>query len=408
MKKRIVYGIILLFIVLIGWRLTAGLLKQSDSDAGRRQRAVPVQVAPVERRLMIDSGSFTGSLLPNSKFTVAPKVAGKLEKLLVNLGDTVQNGSLIATLDDDEYEQQLVQARADLDVSRANLIDAGNSRDAASREFERVKTLREQKIASATELDQAESAFVAAQAGYEVALVQIRHKEAAVRAAEVRMAYTQIHAIWEKGQSPRVIAERYVDEGTMLRANDPIVSVVDLDRVLGVIHVVEKDFPKILIGQSAVLTTDAHPGKSFEGCVVRKSPILDEATRQARVEIEIPNPDGLLTAGMFIRAELQFKHHDEAMVVPNSAVVTRNGRSGVFLADPGNSRATFVPVEIGISGPELVEIVTPELSGLVVTLGQHLLEDGAAILIIGDDTAESGRKTPAVDKPETGGPGFTR
>lgn len=408
MKKRIIYGIILLFIILIGWRMAAGLLIRSESDTGKRQRAVPVQAAPVERQLMIDSGSFTGSLLPNSRFTVAPKVAGKLEKLLVNLGDPVKNGSLIATIDDDEYEQQLVQAKAELDVSRANLIDAGNSRDAASREFERVKTLREQKIASATELDQAESAFVAAQAGYEVARVQIRHKEAAVRAAEVRMAYTQIRAVWENGQAPRIIAERFVDEGAMLRANDPIVSIVDLERVLGVIHVVEKDFPKILIGQSAVMTTDAYPGKSFEGRVVRKSPILDEATRQARVEIEIPNPEGLLTAGMFIRAELQFEHHDDALIVPSSAVVTRNGRSGVFMADPGNSRATFVPVEIGIAGPERVEILTPELSGLVVTLGQHLLEDGAAILIIGDHTEESGRKTPAVDKPATDGLGSSR
>ncbi|MBN1880296.1 efflux RND transporter periplasmic adaptor subunit [bacterium] len=387
MKKRVIIGVISVLVLITGFRICSWISPGRKNDSGRGSRAVAVRAVPIDRRTIIDSSEFTGTLLPNSQFTVAPKVPGKLEKLLVNIGDPVRNGSLIAILDSEEYEQQLVQAGADLDVSRANLIDARNTRDTASREYDRIKSLREQQIASAAELDQAESVYLAAQAKYDVAQVQIKHKEAALRAAEVRLSYTRIQAAWEDGLTPRTIAERFVDEGTMLRANDPIVSIVDLQKVLAVINVVEKDFPKIRIGQIAEITTDAHPGKIFEGHIVRRAPVLDEATRKARVEIEIPNNESLLTAGMFVRAELQFDRHEDAVVVPQSAVVNRDGHRGVFIADPDKSRATFAPVETGISRDDLVEILSPDLSGLVITLGQHLLEDGASILLTSEETS---------------------
>jgi multidrug efflux pump subunit AcrA (membrane-fusion protein) len=114
------------------------------------------------------------------------------------------------------------------------------------------------------------------------------------------------------------------------------------------------------------------------------------------VEIEIPNSDQLLKPGMFVRARIEFARHDNATLIPLTALVKRDDKQGVFIADFGigqresnherratsdEPRARFVPVTAGIINGELAEITEPEISGLVITLGNHLLEDGSAITL---------------------------
>ena len=112
------------------------------------------------------------------------------------------------------------------------------------------------------------------------------------------------------------------------------------------------------------------------------SPLLNETSRQARVEIEIQNPNGLLKPGMFITAEIEYDRRAEATIVPLSAVVQRAGATGVFLADLKTRKAVFVPVRTGIVSGEWAEVVDPAgLTGRVVTLGQHLLEDGVGLIL---------------------------
>lgn len=387
MKKPGVVAIVVLLAVagLIAWRVTEKRAAKRKGMGGRQGRdaAVAVVVQPVRKETVRDIRVFTGTVSPDSQFLVAPKVAGRLESLLVNIGQEVKNGDVIALLDSQEYSQQVEQARAELDVAKANVADVESALDIAGRELERAKELRKQEVASQSEMDQAEAQFRAASARHEVALAQVKQREAALKAAEVRLSYTRINVTWEDGNATRVIGERYVDQGAMLRANDPIVSVLDINTVIAAVFAIEKDYPFLQAGQSAAVTTDAFPGKTFAGKVVRKAPLLKESSRQARVEIAVENPDRLLAPGMFVRAEIQFAVRDGATVVPSSAVVRRNERSGVFLADTAALKARFAAVTLGVVGADTAEILSPELEGQVVTMGQHLLEDGSAIVLAG-------------------------
>jgi len=214
-----------------------------------------------------------------------------------------------------------------------------------------------------------------------VTLAQVTQKEAALNAAQVRFSYTQIRALWEDGDEARIVGERFVDEGEMLKANDPIVSVLEIHLLTAVIHVIERDYSQVRTGQEAVIATDAFPEKSFPGTIIRVAPILRETSRQARVEIEVANPQRLLKPGMFIRARIEFAKHDDATVVPVAALARRGGQQGVFVADTQKRKALFVPVTLGIAHNGLAEVLKPPLSGEVVTLGQHLLEDGSAIIL---------------------------
>jgi len=169
---------------------------------------------------------------------------------------------------------------------------------------------------------------------------------------------------------------------------------LDIGTLIAVINVIERDYPKIQPGLETLISTDAFPGQTFSGKVVRIAPLLMEKSREARIEIEISNNQRVLKPGMFVRAQIEFKQHENATVVPMAALVKRNGKQGVFEVDQKEKMVHFVPVELGIVNGTRAEILNPPLSGAVVTLGQHLLEDGSKI-ILPDET----RKDRAPRKP---------
>ena len=382
MKKVILLAFLLSLAGLLGRQVYHKVhLSRSGPLRQHRAMSVAVEVTPVKRTTIRDIGRFTGTLKPRSQFIVAPKIAGRLERLLVNIADDVRRGQLIAVLENDEYLQQVDQAKAELEVSRASLEESRSNLNIARRDFERAKTLRQKEIVSEAKLDAAEAEFNAQNAKHKVAIAHVTEKEAALKAARVRLAYTQIRVHWEDGDETRVVGERFVDEGAMLAPNAPIVSILDLASLTAVIHVIERDYSKVREGQQAVLTTDAFPGRTFTGKVVRVAPLLKETSRQARVEIKVSNPRRLLKPGMFIRVEIEFATLDNVIAVPRSVLVKRNGLEGVFLVERQTSRAHFVPVTLGIVEDELVEVRSPQLSGDVVTLGQHLLEENSQVTL---------------------------
>ena len=245
----------------------------------------------------------------------------------------------------------------------------------------------------------ADSEYKTQQAKLQVAAAQVSQKQAALKMAKVRLSYTQIRVPPNHAGGQRVVGERFVDEGSMLAPNTPIVSILDIGTLIAVINVIERDYPKIKLGLPAVINTDAFPGQTFSGKVVRIAPLLMEKAREARVEIEIPNEQMLLKPGMFVRVQIEFELHENATVIPLAALVKRNGTQGVFVVDRQEKKARFVPVTVGIVNETRVEILKPQLTGAVVTLGQHLLEDGATI-ILPDEISKVDPQRQA-DKPDS-------
>ena len=389
MKKVAFFLLVILLLGLIGWQIQKKLSSKKGSGTGRRAVPIAVDVAPVERTSIRNVGVFTGSLVARSRFIVAPKISGRLEKLYTNIGDLVQNGQVIAVLDDDEYRQQADQVKAELEVVRATLEESRITLKIAKREFDRTVALRKKKIASESELDAAKAQYNNQEAKFKVAMAQVAQKQAALKAAQIRLSYARIKVTWEDDNGARVVGERFVDEGAMLAPNTPIVSILDIHSITAVIHVIERDYSLVTIGKEAVVSTDAFPGKIFRGKIARVAPLLKETSRQARVEIEITNPEGLLKPGMFVRVKIAFEERRDTTVVPVSALIKREGRQGVFLIDPREERARFVPVTPGIVNGGMAEILSPELSGSVVTLGHHLLEEDSPVLLTGEQPGGS-------------------
>ncbi len=404
MKKRKIILIVAVCVIvgLIGWKVTQTIIKSSQGSGLRRTAApLAVEIEAVRKDTIRDSGNFTGTLTPKSQFVVAPKISGRLERLLVDIGDRVSRNQLIAVLDDEEYSQQVRQAEADLLVVQANLEESKSSLDVSKRELERVEELHKRGISADSELDAAKGTAATQEARYKVAQAQVANREAALQAAKVRLSYTKIMASWEEGANSRVVGERFVYEGAMLTPNAPILSILEIDPLLAVIHITDKDYFRLKTGQSTLISSDALPDQTATGEIVRIAPLLKETSREARVEIEFANPEGLFKPGMFINVRIEFAAHEEATLVPVSSVVKRDNQQGVFLVDMDNEVAHFVPVTVGISTSELAEIIEPSpFSGYVVSLGQHLLADGSPIILPESFSSKDAADSEKVDPGE--------
>lgn len=361
----------------------------AESAADGTSLPVPVLVGAIEHGPITLRRTFSGTLEASSEFVAAPKVGGRLERLAVDLGDPVARGQVIALLDDDELVQAVNQAEAELAVADASFAEAENALEIADREMSRAERLSKQGVTSDSQLDSARAEQLAAQAHVAVTNANITRARAALETARIRLAYASVTADWSEGDDQRIVAERLVDEGSMVSANTPLLSIVDLDPLVGVINVPERDYAHLAVDQHAILTTDSYPGRQFEGRVVRIAPVFRNSTRQARVELLVENTDQQLKPGMFVRATLELARIEDATVLPFEALTERGGVMGVFVLNDADETVAWTPVEAGVREGRLVQILDQQLSGRVVTLGQELCDDGGRVTI--SDSAQSSR-----------------
>lgn len=349
---------------------------------GRQRPPAPVEVVAVEKGLIRNQRVFGGTLEASESFAVSPKVGGRIEALYFNLGDTVPRDALVARLDDDEFQQDLASAEAERMVARANLTEAESALVIAQRAIERAKALRKRGVASEAELDSARSELLAQEARVQVALAQQARAEAALEHAKIRVGYTELRASWRGEGEQRYVARRYLDEGQNIAANEALLQIVAIDPIVAVVYVTERDYTGLQIDQLVHLQTDAHPGLVFDGKIIRIAPVFEAASRQARVEVAISNPEGLLKPGMFVRVEVELARDAEATIVPFESIERRGDVTGIFLVSEDGTRARWHPVELGIREGGRVQLLGQPPLGRVIRMGQQLVEDGSAIRIV--------------------------
>ena len=375
---------VLLGLLILGALIAAGALFWLDRDPPAigttpavSVRPVPVETAETESRDLVRRLYLSGSLEASSRLEITPRAEGRIARITVDIGDAVATGDLLLELDPEEFQQELLQSQAELAVTQASLAEARESLNAARRELTRARELRSQGIASAAELETAESQAVLQQTRVDLAQSQLRQRTASLRSAEIRMSYARIEADWQ-GPGTRHVAERMADPGTVISVNTAVLALVALAPLRAVVFVSEADYGRLRTGQTVRLRSATWPEEFFDGTVARIAPEFREASRQARVEIEVPNPDSRLRPGMFVEIAIDLDRRNQAQAVPRDALLQRADGFVVFSidteADPPLARRHRVTP--GIRDGEWVEIIEPELPQTIVTLGQHLLSEG--------------------------------
>lgn len=393
--------------------------------------AVNVTVAAVEARDVARTVETTGSLLAWEEAALAASVPGIVNRLLVDLGDHVQAGQVVAELDRREFDlavlqaeaalqgarNGLVRARAQVASSQANLAQVRESRrttesnvtrwkaalEEAQLNLERSKRLVADQLIAQRDLDAARTQFESmaaqheaarvelgqhpdrvrvaeAQLNSDLAAVQVAESEVSRRDAEVGLARKRLGDATLRAPIRGAIARRHVNPGEFLRDNAVVFTIVrsDILKFSGVVP--EHAALEVRPGHTVQLVVDPVPGRSFAGRVTRVSPAVDVASRTVTLQAEVANADGLLKPGLFARGTVATGRDTGVAFVPQAAVSSVAGVAKVFVVADGKAHERAV--KLGRRRDAAVEIVEGVRAGEQVatsSLGQ--LYQGAAVAV---------------------------
>ncbi|HZU85808.1 MAG TPA: efflux RND transporter periplasmic adaptor subunit [Polyangiaceae bacterium] len=314
---------------------------------------------PVEVRSPVD-------LRPLAQADVGSKTLGVLDAVLVDRGDHVRRGQLLALVRPSDLPDQLAAARGSLAQSQASL-------SLAEANYERARSLAPNGLVSQQELQSASAALATSQAAQAAAQAQ-------VSAIAIRLGETRIDSPLDG-----VVAARRLDPGAMvgLLSGATIVTVARIDVLRVLISVTEKDIPNVHVGQDAHVELDALPGRSFGGKVVRIAPEIDPSTRTLDAEVRLPNPGEELRAGMFGHGSIVVDVHAKRPIVMASSVQMSNGRSYVYVL--AGDRVQRREIQTGVDGGAWLEVLQGLVEGEeVVTAGADVLSDGVSVRVARD------------------------
>ena len=357
---------------------------------GGMRPPMPVEFADVRRAPLAEHIVVVGNLIGEATVEVVPRVNGRLQAVLVKLGDPVRRGQVIARVEDREVREQVRQAEASHQVAQASIRQRDADLKLAKTNLDRSQSLYQRQLLPQQTYDDTQARYEAAQAQLDLARAQFEQAKARLDELKITLSNTIIVSPVDG-----FVGKRFLDPGAFASTNAPIASVVDISRVRMVANLVERDVRRVPAGTPAQVEVDAYPGETFTGRVSRVAPVFDPATRTAEMEIEVPNPGFRLKPGMYARVQLTVDTRASALTVPRAALVTLDGKNGVFIGvastgpQPaargsglaGEMTAKFLPVETGIRDGEYVEVASGlEEGARVITTGAGALKDGDRIV----------------------------
>jgi len=330
---------------------------------GATARQLPVETAIARADTVSVELSSVGSLQAQTSAEVASQAKGQVAAIEAREGSRVERGEVLMRLDARKLAAQLQAAEAAAERARAQAKNL-------ERQLERNRELRQKGAIS-------RQAFDDLQAAYDAARAQLHQAE-----ADAALARRQrLDAIIRAPFAGR-LGERKFDVGDYVREGDPLFTVTDDDTLEVRFEVPESYADRLEPGSPMQVRTPATPGRWFDGVVSFVSPTVDPVNRTVTLKAQVPNPDGRLRAGSSADVRLVLERRPGAVVLPEAALVPRQGRTLVFVVSGG--KAVRREVTVGVRSAGRVEIRSGVAVGdTVVTAGQQRLEDGAAVAIQG-------------------------
>jgi RND family efflux transporter MFP subunit len=304
-----------------------------------------------------------GNVTPWQEAVIGAELSGyRLTEVLVNVGDVVTEGQLLARLASDTVAAELAQSRAAVEEAEAQLAEARADAD-------RARRIEERGALSAQQINQLLT-------GEQTAIARVHAAEARAQADELRLSQTRIVA-----PDDGVISARTATVGSLAQNGQELFRLIRGGRLEWRAEVTADELGRIAPGMHAsVLPPGAAPRDMVPGVVRMVAPTLDPQTRNAIVYVDLPT-DGALRAGMFVRGELRVGE-GAALTLPQGAVVLRDGFAYIYVLGP-DDRVSEIKVEVGRRVGDRIEItggVTPEMR--VVASGAAFLTDGDLVRVV--------------------------
>jgi multidrug efflux pump subunit AcrA (membrane-fusion protein) len=375
-----------------------------ETKAASEQTAVPVQVRTPSVVERAESVTASGSVEGSETADVAFLVGGKVASVLVEEGQLVSKGQLLAEIEPTDYRNTFnaataqkeaaaaVEQKAEAGVRKQELEQARIDYDRWADEYKRMKFLVERKSLPPNDFQKIEAAYNASKERYEMALEGTRKEDRATATAQVHAADAQASEEGKRLNDTRLLAPisgnismRRVDPGQTVAAGIPVFSIVDLNPVKVRVGVPEAEIAKVRQGATAEISVPSLDGRRFTGKVGIIGVAAEPTSRTYTVKILVPNPGPVLLAGMVAEARILGPAKIKSLTIPGEAVVPDpQGAPNVFVYCADNKRVYGRRVEVGPPVGSEVEI----RSGLganeqVVVAGQQKVREGSMVEIAG-------------------------
>lgn len=424
-------------LLLIPVLLLAGCSKKEEAEA---EAPAPVQVTVAQQATIRRTVVGEGTLWPRDQASVMPKIAAPVQRFLVQRGDRVKAGQLLAVLESRDLTAAAAEARAQLAQAEANLRStqaaavpeavvkaqtdadaAKQTEEAALRLLDNRKKLVEQGALARKLVDDAQVAWAQAHATYLAAQEHLRALQAVGKEEQIKTAAAQMDAARSRLQATEaqlsyaqihspiagVISDRPLYAGEMASPGTPLLTVMDVSKVIARVNVPENQAGTIRVGQPAVLT-QPDSGDQLEGKVTVVSPATDAATTTVQVWIEIDNSAARLKPGASVHATIVTEGVKAATVVPVAAVLPGEEGGTAVLVISEDHVAHRRPVQLGIREGDNVQVLNGVRPGEeVVTVGGVGLDDKAKVRVVtpgapeeADDDENADEAKPAADQPK--------
>jgi membrane fusion protein (multidrug efflux system) len=324
----------------------APLTQAQDNKPARPP--TPVEARPVMVESLLETVHAVGSLRADKSIVVRPEIAGVVAQIEVEDGAPVKQGQLMFTLDDALLKAELERAEVGLKLARSNL--------------ERARELFDRRAGTARALDEAVS--------------QLEQNQAAAAVARVRLRKTRIEAPFAG-----IAGIVQIDRGAYVEAGNDLVTLDAIDPVKIDLEVPERYLRFLSVGQVVKLEVDALPGSNFEGTLTAISPRVDPTGRSLSLRATVPNPDAVLKPGLFARVNIVVEHQQNAILVPEQAIMPRGDKLFVFKVVDDVAKQT--EIRVGMRAYGRAEVVAGLAEGdVVVTAGQLKIREGSPVKVL--------------------------
>lgn len=332
--------------------------------------AVPVEAFEVRPATVVGEAMGTGTLEARVKTTISPRIQERLAEVLVDQGDAVSAGQLLARLDDGELKRQVAVSEATLAAAKATAervrVDEARAEaveQQARQEHKRVSDLLATKVSSQSEMDKAIEQLRIAETDLQRARAATTEAQQQVVTAERNLAYQCERVEFTRLVSPYdgLITTRDRDPGGVVVPGSSILQLISTNELWVSAWVDETAAAGLALGQKARVGFRSEAAKSYPGEVVRLGRETDPETREFLVDVRVRELPPNWTIGQRAEVFIETACKSNALVIPQRFVQWQQGKSGVWVANQG--KAQWREITLGLRGYEAVEVTDNLSSG---------------------------------------------
>jgi RND family efflux transporter MFP subunit len=312
--------------------------------------------------------------------SIFARANGYLKKILVDIGDHVEAGALLAEIDTPDVDADLARAVASLELAKANLSKAQEDESLADTTLKRYAGLNDTGGVTQQQIDERRSALTQSQLALASGRASVAVADAEVKRLTVLQGFERVVAPF-----PGTITARNYDVGALLAPTNStegreLYKIDRTDALRVFVNVPQAYATTLKVGEEAFLSVRNYVGREFAGKIVRTTGVIDAATRTLRIEVDVPNQDGALYSGMYGEMRVRVKPGSPSLIVPTSSLVFVADGTWVWVVDGEQARRR--KIEVGRDfGTELEVLTGLTAQDVVVKNPGERLADGASVRV---------------------------